>query len=348
MRMMILGLVMTTTMLAGMAQAEGLPGYDRMDVFSPHRAWPVQASVWYPAGTRTYVGRVGDNPIFQGEAVLMGPRVAEGRHPLVLFSHGSGGNMDNMGWLLSGLAQRGAVVLAVNHPGSTSGDSSPRRSMQLDQRAQDISAALDVLLQEPAFADFVDTENVTALGFSLGGATALNLGGVTFDAARYAPYCAKDGSQADCTFFDKGGVDFANLPEGFSAVAGDARVTAVAAIDPGFTWVATDESLAAFDLPLMLMNLGAEDRQAATDASAQGSGLAARVPQTQYRSFAPANHFTALPVCQEMAAEILADEGEDPICDDPLGADRVSIHGEMLDAVAAFIGLPTQPDTAGH
>ncbi|WP_425073986.1 alpha/beta hydrolase family protein [Sagittula sp. S175] len=345
MRGVILGL-MTMVGAAGAAPvlAQGLPGYDRMEVASPHRAWKVQASVWYPAGTRTYVGNVGDNPIFHGERVLMGPKVAGGKHPLVLFSHGSGGNMDNMGWLLSGLAQRGAMVLAVNHPGSTSGDSSPRRSMELGARAQDLSAALDVLLAEPAFADHVDLDRVTSLGFSLGGATALNLGGVRFDATRYAPYCAQDAARADCAFFDKGGVDFARLPEGFSADGRDGRVTAVAAIDPGFTWVATEDSMAAMDLPVMLVNLGEDARLGASDVGPGGSGFAARLARVDYREFAPASHFTALPECQEDAAALLEEEGEDPICDDPLGADRAVVHAQVIEALAAFLGL----EASGH
>lgn len=166
-----------TSLLVHTAQAGGLPGYDRLDVRSQHRAYPIAASVWYPMGSATYVSRVGDNPIFKGTPVMLGAGLATGKHPLVLFSHGSGGNMDSMGWLSGALAQRGAMVLAVNHPGSTSGDSSPRRSTQMTTRAQDLSAALDALLADPAFAGYVDPARIYAVGFSLGGATALNLGG---------------------------------------------------------------------------------------------------------------------------------------------------------------------------
>ncbi|MFC7421186.1 hypothetical protein ACFQNF_15090 [Iodobacter arcticus] len=43
-----------------------------------------------------------------------------------------------LAWLASALAQRGVLVLAVNHPGSMSGDSSPRQSLLLDERAADL------------------------------------------------------------------------------------------------------------------------------------------------------------------------------------------------------------------
>lgn len=162
------------------AAADMLPGYDRFDLAADHRARPVAASIWYPAANRTYRAPVGDGPIFDPTFAFIGPAIAEGEHPLVLLSHGSGGNADALGWLATGLVARGAIVLAVNHPGSTSGDSSPRRSVDLGARAKDLSAALDMILADPAFAPFIDEDRIGVVGFSLGGATALGLAGLRF------------------------------------------------------------------------------------------------------------------------------------------------------------------------
>ncbi|MGP6086413.1 alpha/beta hydrolase family protein [Antarctobacter jejuensis] len=334
--------LMTAALIAlgGLAQAQPLlPGFDRMDVQAAHRARPLEASFYYPAANPTYMTRIGDNPIFKGVRVFMGPRFGEGRHPLVLFSHGSGGSMDNMAWLLAGLAERGAIVLTVNHPGSTSGDSSPRRSVRLDERALDLSAALDQFLAEPEFAGAVDPDRIYSLGFSLGGATALGLAGLRFDAGAYAPYCEADTARSDCAFFDKGGVDFRNLPEGFSADARDPRVTGAMVIDPAFTFVATQDSVQALDLPTLLINLGKDRRLGASDMGPEGSDFAARLPQAQYVELAPAIHFTALPECKPMAAAILEEEQDDPICTDPEGTDRGAVHAQILQAVAGFMGL---------
>lgn len=333
MKRIFLALMLTATT----AHAE-IPGYDRMDVRTDHRAYPVAASVWYPKGSVTYKSRIGDNPIFHGTPVFVGPQVAAGRHPLVLFSHGSGGSMDGSAWLLSALANRGAMVLAVNHPGSTSGDSSPRRSVRLDERAADLSAALDALLAEPAFAAHVDMDKIITVGFSLGGATALNLAGMRLDAGRYGAYCA-DAGRMDCAFFAKGGVDFAALPDGFSADMRDPRVTATVAIDPAFTYVATDESLSQMALPVGLINLGKANRLSAADVSDAGSGFVARLPNAAYAELSPANHFTFLPECKDRAEAMLAEEGEDPICSDPVGSDRRAIHQAIADQIAAFVGL---------
>ena len=206
------------------AAADLLPGYDRFDLVAGHRARPVAASVWYPAANPTYRAPVGDGPIFDPTFAFIGPAIAEGKHPLVLLSHGSGGNSDSLGWLTSGLVAQGAIVLAVNHPGSTSGDSSPRRSVDLEARAKDLSAALDALLADPAFSPFVDAEQIGVVGFSLGGATALGLAGVRFDGAVQDENCTTGPEAADCVFFRQGGVRFADYP-GYEADARDSRIS---------------------------------------------------------------------------------------------------------------------------
>ncbi|WP_025031724.1 alpha/beta hydrolase family protein [Nitratireductor aquibiodomus] len=326
--------------LTGVAMAEPYAGYDRLTVKADHRPSVLAASVWYRAGTPTYRGLVGDNAVFQGSSAYVGAAVAEGRFPLFVLSHGSGGNMDAISWLSSALAMRGAMVLAVNHPGSTSGDSSPRRSLRLDERAADLSAALDALLDEPAFADHVDRSRITALGFSLGGATALNLAGLRFDRDAYAAYCAWIGDEGqDCVFFAKGGVDLEALPEGFGAALRDDRIGQAIAIDPGMTYAATPESIARTEMPVLLINLGRTHLFKAADVGQDGSDLAEKLPSAVLKTIAPAHHFTFLAECKAEGAAMLAAEKDDPVCDDPEGTDRAAVHEAIVDEIVAFAGL---------
>ena len=324
---------------AGAARAEPYAGYDRFEITAPDRSGPVAASVWYPAAKATYRGLVGDNAVFQGTSAYVGAAMAEGKHPLVLLSHGSGGNMDGLGWLSSQLALKGAIVAAVNHPGSTSGDSSPRRSVRLSERAGDIRALLDHVLADPELASRIDPARIVTLGFSLGGATALNLAGAVTDGALFKPYCERFPDAADCVFFTKGGVDFARMPAAFSGDMRDPRVTAAIAIDPGLTYAMTQQSIEAMNLPVLLINLGGDDLWKAIDVSAGGSNLAGRMPQAQYARFGPAHHFTFLALCKPEGRALLAEEKDDPVCDDPEGADRGQIHEAVASRIAAFLGL---------
>lgn len=320
------------------AAADLLPGYDRFDLVTDHRARPVAASVWYPAANPTYRAPVGDGPIFDPTFAFIGPAIAEGKHPLVLLSHGSGGNSDSLGWLTSGLVAQGAIVLAVNHPGSTSGDSSPRRSVDLEARAKDLSAALDGLLADPAFSPFVDEGQIGVVGFSLGGATALGLAGVRFDGAVQDNNCTTGPEAADCVFFRQGGVRFADYP-GYEADARDPRITRAVIVDPGFGGSITSDSLGRALPGMTLINLGDADRLTAVDVSGDGNNLANLLPDASFVEIAPANHFTFLGTCKPYAVAMLREEGEDPICTDPDGADRASVHGQLVDVIATGLGL---------
>jgi predicted dienelactone hydrolase len=325
------------TVLGKAAAAEPIAGYDRLTVTAAHRPAPLAASVWYPAGTPTYPALVGDNAVFKGTRAYVGAAVADGQFPVFVLSHGSGGNMDTISWLSSKLALSGALVLAVNHPGSTGGDSSPRRSILLDERAKDLSAALDALFIDPTFGPRIDPSRIIAIGFSLGGTTALNMAGIRFDRRAYADYCARLETAQDCVFLAKGGVDFDHLPDGFAADMRDPRVDAAVAIEPGMTYAVTVDSAAATTMPVLLINLGNDTRWKAVDVSAEGSDLVGRLSNSRYVVVSPGYHFTFLAECKPAAREILIEEADDPVCDDPEGTDRARAHQAIIEAIADFV-----------
>lgn len=323
---------------ASSVAADMLPGYDRFDLMADHRARPISASIWYPAANPTYGAPVGDGPIFDPTLAFIGPAIAAGEYPLVLLSHGSGGSADTLGWLTSGLVAQGAIVLSVNHPGSTSGDSSPRRSTDLEARANDLSAALDMILADPTFAPFVDQSAIGVVGFSLGGTTALGMAGVRFDGAVQDENCAKGSEAADCVFFHLGGVRFADEP-GYSADASDIRINRAVIVDPGFGGSAELSSLPDALSGITLINLGDVDRLGSVDVGPAGNNLANQLPDAHYVEISPANHFTFLGTCKPGAAGLLEEYQDDPICTDPEGADRAAVHEQLIDAIATGLNL---------
>lgn len=333
----------TATLLATLTAASAFaqtPGYDRFDIPAEHRAGLLAGSIWYPSAGGGHPGLIGDNPAFIGRTVRVGARLPEGRHPLVLISHGSGGNMDGLGWLSAELAAAGALVVGVNHPGSTSGDSSPRRSARLDQRAHDLSAALDEALA--LFGDHIDPARITALGFSMGGGTVLMTAGARFDTGLYADYCATRPTPVDCAFFRAGGVDPAAMPDEVGADLHDARLSAVIAVDPGFGYALAPDSLASIAAPVLLLNLGSFGPDSiwhAVDAGPEGADLVTAIPDATHRVIDGAMHFSFLALCKPGAEEMLAEEGDDPICTDPEGSDRAAIHGRIIAEIRGFLDL---------
>jgi predicted dienelactone hydrolase len=280
--------------------------------------------------------------VFHGTPVQEGGTIDKGPFPVVLLSHGLGGNIRTLSWLSAGLAARGAVVVSVDHPNSTTADFDLRQGLDHWTRVQDLQTALDKLLADPRFAGQLDRTRVMTAGFSYGGWTALSMGGVTGNLAGYAAHCETVGTASShCADIAEGGLNLHDLDAtAWDASYKDQRITMVAAIDPALHYGLTSAHVDGLVDDVLLIGLGdGGDRLLATDFSAKGSDFAALLPDAKIKGIAPANHFAALLPCKPMGAEILLDEGDDPVCDSPAGLDRVAVHDEIITQIATQLGL---------
>jgi predicted dienelactone hydrolase len=326
---------------AATAPTTPLPGYQHQSITAAHRPQPLASALWFPASGGEPTG-VGGNALFDPTLVLNGAQPTGRDHPLVLISHGSGGNMDQMGWLASVLVARGAIVAGVNHAGSTSGDSRPLASTRVWDRAGDLRVVLDAVLADPEFGPRIDRRRITALGFSMGGATALHLAGARMDRAAFAAACARLGEKApDCTFLTGAGIDIATLPAAWEGDMSDPRIGAVVAIDAGYGHAMTKASLSAIDIPTLLITLGGPGTPwRETGMGPEGANLAAKIPDARSLELAPAWHFSFLPPCGRLGPLFVWLAREEPICSDPAGTDRDALHDLISREVADFLDLP--------
>ena len=322
------------------AQCGEVPGFETVALDVPHHETVVRGAIWYPAGVGGEARQVGENAVFVGVAVREGAAVAEGRHPVVLQSHGLGGRSEMTAWLSARLAARGAIVLSVNHPKSTWSDFDLRHALEHWTRVQDLQAALDWLLRDPRWMTRVDTSRISAIGSSYGGWTALSIGGITGNLAGYAAYCAKFGELgADCRAL--AGIEPDALDaRRWNASYKDARVTAVAAIDLELHYGLEASNVKSLVGDVLLIGLGTgPDRPPSTDFSPSGSGFSALLPRATKVLLAPGHHFTAFQICKPQGAAILREEGDEPVCDDPKGTDRGAVHRRILQAISGHLGL---------
>jgi predicted dienelactone hydrolase len=324
-----------------LASANADTGLVQLNVPAPHHGRQMQMGIFYPSegGTET---KFGENPVFYGIPVHENAAPAAGKHPVVLLSHGWGGHFARLNWLSERLVEKGAIVIAVNHPNSTAGDVNLTSAVNHWTRAQDLSLALDHVLGDPAFAGHIDTTRVYAAGFSYGGWTALSLAGLKGRAEGYGPYCkaAGDGS-AHCRELNKMGIKISDTDaELWHASYKDNRVVAAAAIDPGLTWGLSADDTADLNVPVLLIGLGeGKDRLAAADTSAAGSNFEALFPAAKVEHIAPATHFTALGPCKPKGATILEEEKDDPVCTDPAGTDRKAVTAKIVNLIAQHFKL---------
>jgi predicted dienelactone hydrolase len=332
-----LGLITTSAM------ADEMAGYEQISFPVAHHDGLVSGALWYPSTGGGSEQRIGENGVFIGTPVQDGGDIAEGPFPVVLVSHGLGGNIRTLSWLTAGLAEKGAVVISVDHPNSTTSDFDLLKGLEHRTRVQDLQAALDKLEADPRFAGQLDMTRVMAAGFSYGGWTALSMGGVTGDLEEYAAHCGTVGTASShCTDLAEGGIDLHSLDaDAWNASYKDARVTLVAAIDPALHYGLTSENVTGLVDNVLLIGLGeGPDRLLATDFSPKGSNFTALLPDAQIETFVPGSHFAALLTCKPMGAAILKEEGDDPVCDDPEGMDRSALHAQIVNSIAMQLGLP--------
>ena len=335
-------LVTAALVLSPQAFAAEAPGLLERQITAPHHGRAMPLAVWYPA-LEGATERFAENAIFVGGDVLRDAAPATGKHPVILLSHGMGGSYLSLNWLASGLVEKGAIVVAVNHPNGWFRDRDPKTIFNHWTRAQDLQTALDYVLADKTLAGVIDPDRIYATGFSFGGWTALSLGGATASPTGSLSYCKAAGERSHtCTDLQHFGLSEANLqnPQ-WTASYKDARVKAVVSIDPGLTWDMKPENVSDMDqTAIMIIGLGTgQDQHYATDTSARGSNFDSLVPNARKVVLAPATHFTAMPLCTAKGAAILAEEKDDPVCTDPKGTDRKALHDRIIALMAEQFGL---------
>ena len=304
---------------------------------APARGTSIDFHLWYPAAPGGRERTIGGNGVFHGTVGGWGAPRRDGRFPLVVISHGAGGNAGQFGWIAAALADAGYAVAIPNHPGSTSRNASAEEAVKLWLRPPDLTATIDAIAADPELASWIDVGRTAALGFSAGGYTAMAVAGAIVDPERLERFCDEGPrGMSDCAFLAAGGVDLHAVDLTPAARPHrDPRVAALVAIDPGTVETLTERSLRAMDLPALVINLGAEGQ---VPEPVDARAAAALMPDARFVRIDDAIHFSFLAECKDRGAAILEAEGEpDPLCDDAGGRDRRALHAELAETIAAFL-----------
>lgn len=142
------------------------------------RERPIKTQVWYPT-TDTEMTDT-ELPFFLSPTVKDAAFVNK-KQPLIVLSHGTGGNRLSLAWLAIELAKNGYIVIAPDHWGNTLDNKIPEYFVRFWERPLDMSFLLTSFLQDKRFNNYVDSNRIGTIGFSLGGYTTLALAGIQLD-----------------------------------------------------------------------------------------------------------------------------------------------------------------------
>lgn len=174
----------------------------------------------------------------------------DGRRPLILLSHGSGGDVTNHAWLINALVTHGYIVAAPTHPGNAAGDNSDGGVVSVWERPADMRRLLDHLLDASGWSALIDAGRIGAAGFSSGGYTVLALGGARYDRELMRAYCRSDDHGPDCNLASAAAkVDYSRSNLSFK----DDRIKAIFAMAPAVGPAITPTSLESFQAPVRII-----------------------------------------------------------------------------------------------
>ena len=339
--MMRLCAVMALSLLGGLISVQAAPvslphwsvGFHRMSFLDPVDQQPMKAVAFYPSTGMEHTTQVGAYTVGATED----SKVAIGRFPMLMLSHGNTGTPLALHDLATSLARKGFVVVAVLHPGDNYKDHSRLGTVSnLYGRPIQISEAITATLGDPMLAPFVNVEQVGVIGYSAGGETALILAGAKPDFDRLRRYCQERPEDHDaCTTKGELVVDRDDLQP-----HADARIHALMLMAP-LSLMFGRHTLADVHVPVLLYS-GDGDKLVAVDKNA--AALARKLPiAPDFKLLAGAGHFVFMAPCN--AEQIAAMPA---LCTDADGVDREDIHRNMISEAGRFFSRTlAMPNRAG-
>lgn len=317
-----------------------------------HSERPLDVTVWYPTDEDGKPTLVGENIAFAGTPAVPDAKPVSGKHPLLLISHGYGGNWRNLNWLAYQMARQGYIVAAVDHPGTTTRDKNEQAAQQLWQRPGDLVQLTDYLLATPEVAGHVDEQRIAAVGHSLGGWTVMSLAGARFSAAKFLADCKAHAVLGGCKLTHIMGIDKPSSAKPLASDHRDPRVKAVVSLDLGLARGFTPESLQNVTIPVLVMAAQADSDD--VPAQLESGYLADFLPVSTRQSMSVngATHFSFMQECKVGAEALINAEapGEGIVCHDGGTLSRSAIHQQLLGRISRFLNqaLDYHPSHGGN
>ncbi len=221
-------------------------GFTQLSIPDPGNP-PLEIGIWYPSDAPVHSERIS----LDTQDVARDAAVAGGGLPLIVMSHGQGGQFSNAFDTAVALANAGFVAAALTHTGDNLHDQS--RVLRIWDRTRQLHVLTDWVLQDwPAHAQ-IDANRIGVFGFSAGGLTALVAAGGTPDMRRIGPHCAAHPAEFICTLIVRNRGDAGKPPALPADVwVHDPRVKAAVVAAPALGYTFGRTGLAGVHVPVQL------------------------------------------------------------------------------------------------
>lgn len=300
-------------------------GCRKVEVFDKENNITFPALVMYP--TNAAATPVAFGP-FSLDVAMNAPMV-DGRFPLVMISHGSGGSYLTHRTLGMHLAKNGFVVCMPEHPFNNRHNNELQYTIQnMIYRPRHIRMAIDEIFAHEKFKSHLDFENVAIIGHSVGGYTALALAGGAPHTQALVELCQKPASADEpywLSLLRKNGLTSQPI-----AVTADERVRALVLLAPDVSLFMSEGALREVHAPVLLL-VAENDYMPQETIDVLNNGLSERA-QLTHRVIKNAGHYSFLSPFPEAMKNRVGEAAKDPE-----GFEREQFHHEMNTEVLSFL-----------
>lgn len=315
------------------------PGLVQITIKDERSDRPLAGHVWYPSTETGATQPTTKSRVWKVVDAHPNGVMAEGTFPLLIISHGMYGNRLNQSWLASELSMQGFIVAMVDHPGTSTFLRDADQARQLWDRPVDLSRLISFLVKQSMFRHSIDVDRIYAAGHSLGGYTVMLIAGAEFDNTLYQTGCLGDTRiPVTCDVLGQWSVAKSKADQlAMSQSRKDPRVRKVISMDLGGMSVFSQKSLAAIDIPILVLGSGRADM---LDQNRESRALASALKShlVRHLELESAGHFDFLGICKPEGYAILKKNlpGDEIVCVKG-GAEREVQHSRIVGEILSFL-----------
>ncbi|PKH52292.1 dienelactone hydrolase [Tenacibaculum sp. Bg11-29] len=115
--------------------------------------------------------------LFKAIETIPNATIPNEKFPLLIISHGTGGNRFSLTWFIEKMVKEGYIVVSLDHYGNSTFNKIPREFVKWWERPIDVQYVLTQVLKNNEIGTKIDTSRIGGVGFSLGGYTNIALAG---------------------------------------------------------------------------------------------------------------------------------------------------------------------------
>lgn len=284
---------------------------------------PVVVEIWYPTDR---VGPIDqpEDPVWVHPNEIRDVPPSIGKFPLIMMSHGHGGDRRDRSWLVEYLVKNGYMVASVEHYGNSWRSYNPLLSLRFWERARDVTFAITSLLKDPFFKKQIDPSRIGFIGYSLGGMTGLALGGAKAQNVREIVIQQQElFKEIDLELIKQ--IDFSEAHGNFI----DKRIKALVLLSPA-AFVFPEKSFKSVKVPVALVASEGDEVLPFQEHALKIIEYLAPAKLKLLRD--KASHYVFLNRVSDVGKGLIREEIQTEI----IQSDRLIIHKEVGDFVTAF------------